>query len=84
MRRTQNYAVLLRKPARLFFFGGDFLFDFHVAELARLEDLTAYKAFHVLGVFVARNHLDFGVPAGIIHWVALEVDVSPFCPADLP
>ena len=53
----------------LFFFDGNLLFDFHVAELARLEDFTADKAFDVFRVFVARNDLDFGVPAGITHWV---------------
>jgi hypothetical protein len=54
----------------LLFFDGNLVFDFHVAELARLEDFTAYKAFDVFRVLVARNDQDSRVPAGITHLVA--------------
>ena len=57
----------------LFFFGGDFGFDVHVAELAGFEDLAAFQALDVLRVFVSRNYLDSGMPTGIVHSVALRM-----------
>src|SRR5205823_960017 len=42
--------------ASLRFFLREFFFDGHVLELAGLEDLATDFAFHVFGVFGARDH----------------------------
>lgn len=36
-------------------------FDRHVLELARLENLAAFEAFHKFGVFFTSNNLDTGM-----------------------
>ena len=63
----------------LFFFGWNFGFDIHVTELARLEDFAALKTFDVLRIFVARDDLDSGVLAGVIHCIALRVVEGCVC-----
>ena len=55
----------------LFFFGWKLGFDVHIAEFARFEDLAAFKALYKLRIFVARNDLDSGMPALVVHYVAL-------------
>jgi hypothetical protein len=57
-------------PCPLFFFDAFPFFDRHVLELAGLEDVAAFLAFHVFGIFVAGNDLHPGMLA--------------LLPADLP
>lgn len=65
------------------------LFDVHVFELARLEDLAALFAFDEFGVFVAAYDLDLQVFARLLHIRVLRGDgrlgrhISGMCVRDI-